>query len=182
MEEKRKNERTVCLTSAEAAKLLRKLNEELDNIMLMEQQSREFSAAMGEDVESVRPAYDYAQVQEQISTLEDRIRQVKHAISAFNLAQEVPGFDMTIDQMLVYIPQLNRRKTKLSLMQQRLPKQRERASFGGGSQIIDYSYANDDRETVRADYEKTAEELSRAQTALDLVNTTAKLEIPMWEE
>ena len=171
---------TVRMTSAEAAKLLRKLNEELDNVLLMEEQSREFSAALGEDVESVRPAYDYAQVQEQIEELEVRIRQVKHAVSSFNLAQEVPGFDgMTIDQMLVYIPQLNRRKVKLSRMQQRLPKQRERVSYGGGSQIIDYSYANYDLEAVRADYEKVSEELSRAQTALDMVNTTAQLEIPV---
>ena len=170
----------IRMTSAEAAKLLRKLNEELDNVLLMEQQSREFSAALGEDVESVRPVYDYAQVQKQIEELETRIRQVKHAVSSFNLAQEVPGFEgMTIDQMLVYIPQLNRRKAKLILMQQRLPKQRERVSYGGGSQIIDYSYANYDLEAVRTDYEKVSEELSRAQTALDLVNTTAQLEIPV---
>lgn len=169
---------TIRVTSAEAAKLLRKLNEELDNVLLMEQQSREFSAALGEDVESVRPVYDYGTVQKQIESLETRIRQVKHAISSFNLVQEVPGFEgMTIDQMLVYIPQLSRRKAKLSLMQQRLPKQRERVGYGGGSQIIDYSYANYDLETVRADYEKVSEELSRAQTALDLVNTTAQLEI-----
>ena len=45
---------TLRMTSAEAAKLLRKLNEELDHVLLMEQQSREFSAALGEDVESVQ--------------------------------------------------------------------------------------------------------------------------------
>lgn len=168
------------MTSAEAAKLLRKLNEELDNVLLMEQQSREFLASIGEDVESVRPAYDYEMVQNQIESLEARIRQVKHAINSFNLVQEVPGFGgMTIDQMLVYIPQLSRRKAKLSLMQQRLPKQRERVSYGRGSQIIDYSYANYDLETVKADYEKVSEELAQAQTALDLVNTTAQLEIPV---
>ncbi len=169
-------EKTMRMTSAEAAKLLRKLQEELDNVLLMEEQSREFSASLGEDLESVRPAYDYEEVQRRIGGLEERIRRVKHAISAFNLVQEVPGFEgMTIDQMLVYIPQLNRRKAKLALMRQRLPKQRE--AYGGGSQIIDYSYANYDMEAVKADYEKTAEELSRAQTALDLVNTTAQLEI-----
>ncbi len=171
------------MTSAEAAKLLRKLNEELDHVLLMEQQSREFSAALGEDVESVRPEYDYRAVQERIEALETRIRQVKHAISSFNLVQEVPGFEgMTIDQMLVYIPQLGRRKTKLSLMQQRLPRQREHVSYGGGSQIIDYSYANYDLEAVRADYERTSGELARAQTALDLVNTTVQLDIPMGQQ
>ncbi len=166
-------EKTMRMTSAEAAKLLRKLQEELDNVLLMEEQSREFSASLGEDLESVRPAYDYEEVQRRIGGLEERIRRVKHAISAFNLVQEVPGFEgMTIDQMLVYIPQLNRRKAKLALMRQRLPK-----AYGGGSQIIDYSYANYDMEAVKADYEKAAEELSQAQTALDLVNTTAQLEI-----
>ena len=105
---------TIRMTSAEAAKLLRKLNEQLDNVLLMEQQSREFSAALGEDVDSVRPAYDYGKIQEQIESLETRIRQVKHALNSFNLVQEVPGFaGMTIDQMLVYIPQLSRRKSKL---------------------------------------------------------------------
>ncbi len=168
-------EKTMRMTSAEAAKLLRKLQEELDNVLLMEEQSREFSASLGEDLESVRPAYDYEEVQRRIGGLEERIRRVKHAISAFNLVQEVPGFEgMTIDQMLVYIPQLNRRKAKLALMRQRLPK---RVAYGGGSQIIDYSYANYDMEAVKADYEKAAEELSQAQTALDLVNTTAQLEI-----
>ncbi len=171
-------EKTMRMTSAEAAKLLRKLQEELDNVLLMEEQSREVSASLGEDLESVRPAYDYEEVQRRIGGLEERIRRVKHAISAFNLVQEVPGFEgMTIDQMLVYIPQLNRRKAKLALMRQRLPKQRERVAYGGGSQIIDYSYANYDMEAVKADYEKAAEELSQAQTALDLVNTTAQLEI-----
>lgn len=171
---------TIRMTSAEAAKLLRKLNEELDNVLLMERQSSVFSAALGEDVESVRPAYDYGMVQNQIESLETRIRQVKHAVSSFNLAQEVPGFEgMTIDQMLVYIPQLSRRKDKLSLMQQRLPKQRDRVSLARGSQIIDYSYANYDLEAVKADYQKVSEELSRAQTALDLVNTTAQLDIPV---
>ena len=176
-------EKTMRMTSAEAAKLLRKLQEELDNVLLMEEQSREFSASLGEDLESVRPAYDYEEVQRRIGGLEERIRRVKHAISAFNLVQEVPGFEgMTIDQMLVYIPQLNRRKAKLALMRQRLPEGEgliagHHGAYGGGSQIIDYSYANYDMEAVKADYEKTAEELSRAQTALDLVNTTAQLEI-----
>lgn len=168
------------MTSAEAAKLLRKLNEELANILVLEQQSREFSAALGEDVESVRPTYDYQVTQDQIKGLEARIRQVKHAINSFNLAQEVPGFEgMTIDQMLVYIPQLNRQKAKLSLMQQRLPKQRENVSFGRGAQVIDYSYANYDLERVRADFDQVSEELSRAQTALDRINTTVQLEIPV---
>ena len=47
-------------TSAQANKLLKKLNDEYSALLHKEQRSRDFRAAMGEDIESVRPAYDYA--------------------------------------------------------------------------------------------------------------------------
>ena len=54
-------------TSSEANKLLKQLKQEHDYLTTMEMQSREFNAAMGEDVESVRPAYDYAGTQEALA-------------------------------------------------------------------------------------------------------------------
>ena len=164
-------------TSAEAAKLLRQLNEDYAAVLAMEAQSREFLASVGEDVESVRPVYDYAQVQTQLEELEQKIRVVKHAINIFNSTTVVADFDMTIDQLLVYIPQLTQRKNKLSVMKSRLPKAREPISYG--KNIIDYRYANYDITEVEADYIKAAEELSKAQTALDLVNSTQTMEIDL---
>lgn len=167
-------------TSSEAAKLLRKLNEEQASLLDLEERSREFNAALGEDVESVRPAYDYGSVQRQLAELEEKIRIVKHAVNCFNTTQMVPGFDMTIDQMLVYLPQLTARKAKLTAMCQRLPKQRENGrAFSGQPALIDYSYANYDIEAVRLDCQQVADELARAQTALDLVNNTAVMEIEL---
>ena len=77
---------------------------------------------------------------------------------------------MTIDEMLVYIPQLTKRKSKLLEMKSRLPKERVEEQYGRQSNIIDYTYTNYDLTAVEADYEKTADELSRAQLALDTVN------------
>lgn len=164
-------------TSAEAAKLLRQLNEDYNAVLTMEAQSREFLASVGEDTESVRPSYDYAQVQKQLEELEKKIRIVKHAINIFNSTTVVADFNMTIDQLLVYIPQLTQRKNKLSVMKSRLPKARE--PIGYGKNIIDYRYANYDIAAVEADYIKAAEELSRAQTALDLVNSTQTMDIDL---
>ena len=45
-------------TSAEANKLLKKLNDEYTALLDKETRSRDFRAAMGEDVASVRPVYD----------------------------------------------------------------------------------------------------------------------------
>lgn len=167
-------------TSAEAAKLLRKLKEEQAALLLKEERSREFVAAVGEEIESVRPVYDYQNTQELLKELERKIRVVKHAINRFNISQTVAGFEMSIDQMLVYIPQLTARKQKLANMKDRLPKQREDADgFGRNSNIIEYSYANYDIGTVEKEYDIVSDELARAQTALDVVNNTETMEIEL---
>ena len=157
-------------TSAQANKLLKKLNDEYSALLDKEQRSRDFRAAMGEDIESVRPAYDYAKTQARLEELEGTIRRLKHAINCFNTTQVVDGFGITIDEMLVYIPQLTKRKSKLLEMKSRLPKERVEEQYGRQSNIIDYTYTNNDLAAVEADYEKTADELSRAQLALDTVN------------
>ena len=157
-------------TSAQANKLLKKLNDEYSALLDKEQRSRDFRAAMGEDIESVRPAYDYAKTQARLEELEGTIRRLKHAINRFNTTQVVDGFGITIDEMLVYIPQLTKRKSKLLEMKSRLPKERVEEQYGRQSNIIDYTYTNYDLTAVEADYEKTSDELSRAQLALDTVN------------
>lgn len=161
-------------TSAEAAKLLRSLNEEQSALKQKERNSCSFIAAIGEDIESVRPAYDYKEVQKQLSELEKKIRMVKHSINKFNLEHVVPGFEMTIDQILVYIPQLSEKKQKLSMMSSRLPKQRENTC---GSTIIEYDYANYDVEQAEMDYKEVSDELARAQIALDVINNSETMEI-----
>lgn len=163
-------------TSAQANKLLKKLNDEYAALLDKETRSRDFRAAMGEDVESVRPVYDYTEMQTRLVELERKIRALKHAINRFNTMQAVDGFDMTIDEMLVYIPQLTKRKSKLLEMKSKLPKERVEKQYGRQSNIIDYTYTNYDLSLVEADYEKTADELSRAQLALDAVNQRESFE------
>lgn len=167
-------------TSAEAAKLLRELNDRHDNLELQENLCSVFNAALGENIEDVRPGYDYRLVQDQLADLEQQIRKVKHVISMFNLTHVVPGFDMTVDQILVYIPQLSKRKQKLAAMMQRLPKQRASArGFSPDTAVIDYCIANYDPEKAKEDYTAVSAELSRAQTALDLLNSTETMEIEL---
>ena len=165
-------------TSAEANKLLRKLTEEKYYLLTMEEKSSTFQAALGEDPESVRPEYDYRAVRAAVDELNRKIRTVKHAVSRFNLEHMVPGFDMTVDQMLVYIPQLTAKKEKLSEMKDRLPKQRDtKSTYGRAATIIDYIYTNYDIKEARADFDAVSDELSRAQTALDVLNNTETMEI-----
>mgnify|MGYP002623366517 FL=1 len=164
-------------TSAEAAKLLKAIEEEIKELRAEEERVATFNAAVEEDPESVRPEYSYADTQERIDSLTKRLRKVKHAINVFNTTQVIPEFDITIDEMLILIPQLTAKKKKLAAMAGRLPK--ERASGGRFSEpkFIDYTYANYDVKQVKDDLKKAAAELSKAQLALDKVNTTVTFEI-----
>lgn len=162
-------------TSAEAGKLLKKLNDERTSILLREENGKEFLAAVGEDIESVRPDYNFATTQVALNEIETKIRKVKHALNVFNSTTVIPEFGMTIDEMLVYIPQLTMRKDKLARMKDRLPKVREQTRVN--SSILDYRYLNYGVDEAAAEYDKISDTLSKAQNALDAANMNQTLEI-----
>ena len=169
--------RKMKYTSAQAAKLLRKLDEDISGLLTMEGMSKEFLASVGEDPETVRPEYDFNDTQGKLEKLEERVRTVKHAISCFNCSYVIEELGMTIDQALIYIPQLSRRKMKLEAMRNVLPKQRVSQGYGSSSNIIDYRYANYDIAKAEEEFDRVSELLSKAQNALDLANSTVEFDI-----
>jgi len=163
-------------TSAEAGKLVKKLEERMRLLINTEVKSATFNAASGEDVESLRPKYDFAKTHKEIEELTEKIRTVKHAINEFNVSHTLPGFDdITIDQALICIPQLRQRKDTLKAMIARLPKERVNSFMHGN--IIDYTIINYDLDEVEKAYNEYEEKLSAMQIALDTINATEKMEI-----
>lgn len=167
------------MTSAQAAKLLRQLNDELKALQKWESSTKTFIVSIGEEVESVRPVYDYAEMQKEQIEVETKIRKLKHSLNIFNTTTIIPEFEMTIDEMLVYLPQLTQRKSKLSDMKDVLPKERESTVYNRNSNIIDYRYANYDIDQVSADYNEVSDKLAKAQTALDYINSTKEFEVEL---
>lgn len=165
-------------TSAEVGKLLKKLCDEQSSITLREANGKEFLAAVGEDIESVRPEYDFMATQAALNEVEAKIRKLKHALNVFNSTTVIPEFNITIDEMLVLIPQLTARKNRLSQMKDKLPKVRDQ-SFSSSSSVLDYRYLNYDVDVVAAEYEKVSDTLAKAQNALDTVNMTKTLEVTL---
>lgn len=161
------------LTSAEAAKYLRSLNGDYYHLLHKEGECYTFVASVQEDIEECRPEYDYKKVQKMLIDIEEEIRRVKHAINVFNSTTIVPGFDMTIDELLVYMPQLSSRLNKLDRMRNMEPRVRKNVDYG----VIDYLYANYDIKEVEEDYKELSLLLSKAQLALDKLNSTVTFEI-----
>ena len=157
------------MTSAQAAKELKRLNELHTALLDKELKASVFTAAIQEDIEMARPEYCYGNIQTDLRIIEEKIISLKHSINQFNLTYMIEGFDMTIDQMLVYIPQLTARKKKLEKMASRLSKERINNGFARSSNFIEYTYCNYEVSDAKYDLEETAKELAAAQMALDLL-------------
>ena len=163
------------MTSAEANKLLRKLAEEAQTLLDLERQNRAFVAATIEKLEEARPAYSYEATQNRLKEIDRQTRIIKHAINQFNVTQIIPEIHMTIDQALIYIPQLTRTKKKLGAMSTIPEKQKYIGSRA--TNLIEYTYANFDVEQVKADCAAVTDELAKVQNALDVVNNTVEFEV-----
>jgi hypothetical protein len=164
-------------TSAEAGKLVKKIEERINRLEIAEHKASTFNAASGEDVEALRPAYSFEQTQARLEELQAMLRKVKHAVNNFNVTHTLPGFkDLTVDQALVLIPQLRARKMTLEQMIDRLPRERVETGIRG-SNIIDYVLINYDKEEVERKYNKLSDDLAALQLALDTLNTTEPMEI-----
>ena len=163
------------LTSAEAAKLLKKLKEEHQSIQNLENESYEYVAAISEIPGDVAPNYNFTETQQALTEIETKIRKIKHAINVFNTTHTVPNFPMTVDELLVYSPQLTALKTKYGIMKNKLPKARVRGYSNAG--VIEYKYANYAISDAEREYELVSEQLAQAQLALDTLNNTVTMEI-----
>ena len=162
-------------TSAEANKLLKALETKRNSLLSIEEKSSNFVISVGENVEEVRPEYDFHGIQEELADLNGKIRAVKHAINVFNTTHTVPGFDdMTIDQVLIYLPQLSAQVEKLRRMAEALPRERKE-NFR--SNLVEYSIANYDPKEAAAEYERAQSELSSLQLALDAANAGEMMEL-----
>ena len=164
------------VTSKNSNKMLSQLNEELKALQTKENLVMTFNAAVCEDVESCRPTYDYEKTQQHILELNKKIVKLKHAINQFNVSTKVEGYDMTIDEMLVYIPQLTQIVYKLDRMKSILPKSRQE-TYDRKTNIIDYVYANYDVDAINKEWLETKEKLADAQIALDKTNVTVEIEL-----
>ena len=84
-------------TSAQANKRLKKLTDEYVSLREKESRSREFRAAAGENVEAVRPAYDYADTQRRLAELEQRYPDLKKKL--FGAVQRYPLYGWDLETM-----------------------------------------------------------------------------------
>ena len=164
------------VSPAEVAKRISALREELNDLLRFERESYQYKCVLGEDKESVRPSYDYEATNRRIDELTGEIRKLRHAMNVFNTNTLVPGFDMTVDEILVYLPQLREQKKKLGEMKKAPISGRSYDSYRG---VNEYTYSNYSVQKVAEDYRLISEEYAKAHSALDYINVTGEIEVDL---
>ncbi|MBO5341746.1 MAG: hypothetical protein IJ336_09880 [Lachnospiraceae bacterium] len=166
------------ITSAYANKILKKLNDDKEYLRKMESEGCMYVAAL--DEEPVIPDYNYEQVAAAIEEIDNQIVKIKHAINLANLNSEIQVGDktMTVDQILIRMAQLNRRRATLDTMRKQETKKRlTTSSYMARKTAPEYCYINYDLDVVKADYERIDAEIAAMQIALDKYNQTFEFEV-----
>lgn len=165
------------MTSAYANKLIKKLNEDKDFWCNKERNSCTYTASI--DEEPVIPEYDYAEVAGNIADIDEKIVKIKHAINVSNSTSVIAVGDkrMTIDEILVRMAQLGRRKAFLDSLRKREPKTRINSGFASRKVSPEYEYINYDLDLVKAEYDRIDVEIAAMQMALDKYNQTFEFEV-----
>ena len=168
------------MTSAYANKVLRKLTEDKEYWRRKENEGCTYVAAI--DEEPVIPDYDYEKVAAEITAIDEKILKIKHAININNATNKVAVGDaeMTIDEILVKMAQLSKRKAVLDNLRKRETKTRINSGlYSSRKTAPEYEYVNYDIELVKKEYERIDAEIAAMQIALDKYNQTFEFEVPV---
>ncbi len=163
------------MTSAELNKELKRLYNERNRIIELESLTSFFVAATTENVEELRPEYDLLGTSETLREMEKKIRKLKHRLNVFNSTHVVEELGMTIDEILVYLPQQQQRVLTLGRLARHLPRVRCSVQYGNRMNLIEYEYSNYDQAEAQRLFDAASEELARAQIALDRANSTVNV-------
>lgn len=167
------------MTSAIANKLIRQLEEEKDLLINKEQTSYEYLAADGE--KPVIPDYDYNAVNAGISELDWKIAKIKHALNLANATAkiDVQGEEMSVDEILIKMAQLNKRKNFFNMLRKNPAKERVQLRLISSSRtaVPEYRYMNYDIEAAGRDFESVSAKIIAMQLALDKHNQTEEFEV-----
>jgi len=166
------------ITSAAASKMIKTLQEDKMYLLEIEENASTYIKVVG--YEDIKPTYNYEEVRAELVNIDRKIAHIKHALNLFNCTTKLPGFDITIDEGLVRMAQLNKEKTRLDVMRKRLPISRMKAvGFGESNSLVEYVCTNYDIEIVQKDYMEVSEQIKRIQLALDDVNQTIEFQLDL---
>ena len=116
-------------------------------------------------------------LQQQMDALNQKIAVLRHAVNVFNTTTVLEGFGFTIDEALVRMAMLTKKKQRLAQMKQ-VPSL-VRTSPGYGSNTPEMTCRNYDAEQVEQEYRRVSDQLTALQLTLDRANLLLEFEVEL---
>ena len=151
------------MTVNEMGKRIGDLKTERERLIGKDKKLRVFRASEYENLEKLRPDYDYAGFQTELDRVEEEIRKLTAKAISILTTQKVNEFhDMTVLDLLLYLRDLKEKEERLYEMTTHLERERNASSL-----LLEYEYINYDISKVEEDLRKTREELEKVRTFFD---------------
>ena len=159
------------ICNAEAMKMIKSFEEDLERIKINEELNAVSSYKEGED--KILPNYDYAKTRQEKEKINAEIRKIKHALSVANSTYKINYFDITIGEALVYLAQLNKEYSDLENLEKKQKITRHITPNG----VLEYIECNYDPEQVKKDRKEIYTKICRLQVAIDRANLDCEIEL-----
>lgn len=125
----------------------------------------------GEDPSAKKPEYDYVETWNQLMEFDDSIRSVKHTINSFSVSRYVPEYNMTLDELEMYLEDLDRRFNTLKELGDAHPIKRTILN-----RSVRHTIANYDLKQARKDSERLDDERRKVRRIISEIKESEVFE------
>ena len=108
----------------------------------------------GEDPSAKKPEYDYEETRDQLKYFDDSVRLAKHTINSFSVSRYVPEYNMTLDELEMYLEDLDRRFNTLKELGDAHPIKRTIVNRSVRHTIANYDLKQARKDSARLDDER----------------------------
>lgn len=125
----------------------------------------------GEDPSAKKPEYDYEETWNQLMEFDDSIRSAKHTINSFSVSHYVPEYNMTLDELEMYLEDLDRRFNTLKELGAAHPIKRTIVN-----RSVRHTIANYDLKQARKDCERLDDERRKVRRIISEIKESEEFE------
>ena len=136
-----------------------------------EKKACSYKVTEGEDPSAKKPEYDYEETRNQLMEFDDSVRLAKHTINSFSVSRYVPEYNMTLDELEMYLEDLNRRFNTLKELGEARPIKRTIVN-----RSVRHTIANYDLKQARKDSERLDDERRKVRSIISEIKKSEEFE------
>ena len=136
-----------------------------------EKKACSYKVMEGEDPSAKKPEYDYEETRDQLKYFDDSVRLAKHTINSFSVSRYVPEYNMTLDELEMYLEDLDRRFNTLKELGDAHPIKRTIVN-----RSVRHTIANYDLKQARKDSERLDDERRKVRRIISEIKESEVFE------